>query len=211
VSFNFGFIASPADFLKQFQEDTFNILVASVASSIDVSPQWSQLGLHPTNSTAPTSVTASPSWSEVGLVYQANVDASTAAIQHTFLPSENISPLASPFLYHDVPAPSADLLFSALLTVACDELHELQHESLNLLTNVAAHTSDFDTLVGDLPFIEEVENIPPPISTVLPARSPSPEYVVWSPTPPLRYPSPIAATAVQPSVAVAKPQLSRRF
>src|SRR5712691_6674228 len=70
---------------------------------------------------------------------------------------------------------NAGLLFSSLLAVARDELHNLQHESLNLLTDVAAHTTDFDRLVEDIPFIEEVENIPPPISAVLPARSPSPE------------------------------------
>jgi len=72
---------------------------------------------------------------------------------------------------------------------------------LNLLHDVAAHTADFDALIADVPFIEEIENIPPPISAVLPARSPSPEYIVRSPTPPLRYPSPVAAAAVQPPPA----------
>ena len=199
MSFNFAPIASPTDFLDQFQEDIFNVPIASAASSVDVSPQWSQLGLHPTNSTAPTSVTASPSWSDVGLEYQANVDASTQAVQHVFQPSENILPPASPLLYHDVPAPPAGLLFSSLLTVARNKLHELQHASLNLLTNIAAHTTDFDAIVADLPFIKEVENIPLPISAVLPARLPtpalrypSPEYVVRSPSPV------VAATAVQP-------------
>jgi len=204
VSFNFTPIASPTDFLDQFKEDIFNVPVTSAASSIDVSLQWSQLGLHPANSTAPTSVTASPSWSDVGLEYQANVDASTQAIQHAFHPSENVLPPASPLLYHDVPAPPAGLLFDSLLVVARRELHNLQHKSLNLLTNVATHTSNFDALVADLPFIEEVENIPPPISAVLPAHSPSPEYVVRSPTPPLRYPSPVvvAAAAIQPTAAL---------
>jgi len=84
VSFNFAPIASPTDFLDQFQEDLLNFPVASAASSVDVSLQWSQLGLHPTNSTTPTSVTASPSWSDIGLEYQANVDASTQAVQHAF-------------------------------------------------------------------------------------------------------------------------------
>jgi len=198
VSFNFGPIASPTDFLVQFQDDLFNVPVASPASSVNVSPQWSQLGLHPTSSTAPTSITASPSWSDIGLEYQANVDASNQAIQQAFQPSENVLPPASPLLYHDVPAPPAGLLFDSLLIVACHKLHNLQHELLNLLTNVAAHTSDFDVIIADLPFIEEVKNIPPPISAVLPARSPSPEYIVRSPTPPLHYPSPIAAAAVQP-------------
>jgi len=213
VSFNFAPIASPTDFLDQFQEDIVNIPVASAASSVDVSPQWSQLGLHPTHSTAPTSVTASPSWSDVGLEYQANVDASTQAVQHAFQPSENVLPPASPLLYHDVPAPPAGLLFDSLLVVARRELHDLQHESLNLLTNVAAHTTNFDALVADLPFIEEVENIPPPISAVLPAHSLSPEYIVWSPTTPLCYPSPenlvrspspvvVATTAVQPTATL---------
>jgi len=198
VSFNFSSITSPTDFLVQFQDDIFNIPIASTASSVDISPQWSQLGLHPTNSTAPTSVTASPSWSDIGLEYQANVDASTQAVQQAFQPSENVLPPASPLLYHDTSPPPAGLLFNSLLIVVCHKLHDLQHESLNLLTDVAAHTSDFDAIVADLPFIEEVENIPPPISAVLPARSPSPEYIVRSPTPPLRYPSPVAAAAVQP-------------
>jgi len=50
----------------------------------------------------------------------------------------------------------------------------------------------------DILFIEEVKNIPLPISTILPACSLSPEYIVQSPTPPLWYPSPIAATTIQP-------------
>jgi len=62
------------------------------------------------------------------------------------------------------------------------------------------HTTDFNALVADIPFIEEVENIPPPI--IAPSRSPLPEYVVQSPTPPLRYPSPIAASSVQPPPTV---------
>jgi len=197
VSFTFGSIASPADFVAQFNEDVFNVPIASAASSVDISPRWSELGLnYPANTdTAVSSSVTSPTWSEVGLTYQANVDASTTAINAHL---EQILPPPSPFLYQDVPAPPAGLLFSSLLTVARNELREVQHASLNLLTNVAAHTTDFDTLVADIPFIEEVENIPPPISAVLPARSPSPEYVVRSPTPPLRYPSPVAATTVQP-------------
>jgi len=196
VSFTFGSIASPNDFVAQFNEDVFNVPIASVASSIDVSPCWSELGLnYPANTdTTVSSSVASPAWSEVGLTYQANVDASNTAVNAHL---EQVSPLPSPFLYHDVPAPPASLLFDSLLTVARNELQELQHASLNLLTNVATHTADFDALVADIPFIEEVENIPPPISAVLPARSPSPEYVVWSPTPPLRYLSPIAAATVQ--------------
>jgi len=200
VSFTFGSIASPTDFVAQFNEDVFNVPVASAASSVDVSPRWSELGLnYPANTdTAVSSSVASPAWSEVGLTYQANVNASTAAVNAHL---EQISPPPSPFLYHDVPAPPASLLFDSLLTVARDELHALQHESLNLLTNVAAHTADFDALLANTPFIEEIENIPPPISAVLPARSPSPEYIVRSPTPPLRYPSPIVAAAVQPPPA----------
>jgi len=100
-----------------------------------------------------------------------------------------VSPPPSPFLYQDAPAPPASLLFDSLLTVTRNELHELQYQSLNLLSNVATHTTDFDVLVANLPFIKEVENIPPPISAVLPARSPSPDYIVRSMTPPLRYPS----------------------
>jgi len=200
VSFTFGSIASPTDFVAQFNEDVFNVPVASAASSVDVSPRWSELGLnYPANTdTAVSSSVASPAWSEVGLTYQANVNASTAAVNAHL---EQISPPPSPFLYHDVPAPPASLLFDSLLTVARDELHALQHESLNLLTNVAAHTADFDALLANTPFIEEIENIPPPISAVLPARSPSPDYIVRSPTPPLRYPSPIVAAAVQPPPA----------
>jgi len=203
VSFTFGTITSPADFITQFNEDVFNVPVASAASSVDVSPRWSKLRLnYPANTdTAVTSSIASPTWSEVGLAYQANIDASTNLI-NKLLPLDQFSPPPSPFLYQDVPAPPASLLFDSLLTVACNELHELQHQSLNLLTDVAAHTADFDVLLIDTPFIEEVENILPPISTVLPARSPSPEYIVRSPTPPLRYPSPIATASVQPPPAV---------
>jgi len=192
VSFTFGSIASPTDFVAQF-----NVPIASAASSIDVSPRWSELGLnYPANTdTAVSSSVASPAWSEVGLTYQANIDASTAAINAHV---EQVSPPPSPFLYQDVPAPPANLLYNSLLTVARNELHDLQYQSLNLLHDVAAHTANFDALVADIPFIEEVENIPPPISAVLPARSPSPEYIVRSPTPPLRYPSPITATTVQP-------------
>ena len=194
MSFNFEPIALPTNFIAQFNKDVFNIPVASATSSVDVSPRWSTLGLnYPSNTN--TSVTASPAWSEVGLTYQANVDASTAAVNAHL---EHISPPPSPFLYQDIPAPSASLLFDSLLTVARNELHELQHQSLNLLTDVAAHTTNFDALVADGPFIEEVENIPPPISTVLPAHSPSPEYIVQSPTPPLRYLSPVGTAAVQP-------------
>jgi len=197
VSFIFGSIASPADFVAQFNEDVFNVPVASASSSVDVSPRWSKLGLnYPANTdTAISSSVASPTWSEVGLTYQANVDASTAAVNAHL---EQVSPPPSPLLYHDVPAPPASLLFDSLLTVARNELHALQHESLNLLTDVATHTANFDALLADTPFIEEVENIPPPISAVLPARSPSPEYIVRSPTPPLRYLSPVAAATVQP-------------
>jgi len=196
VSFTFGSIASPTDFVARFNEDIFNVPVASAASSVDVSPRWSELGLnYPANTdTTVSSSVASPTWSEVGLTYQANVDASTAAVNAHL---EQISPPPSPFLYQDVPAPPASLLFDSLLTVARTKLRELQHESLNFLANVATHTADFDAILADVPFIEEVENIPPPISAVLPARSPSPEYVVRSPTPPLRYPSPVAAAAVQ--------------
>jgi len=196
VSFNFGPLASPTDFVAQFNEDIFNVPVASASSSVDVSPCWSELRLnYPDNTdTAITSSVASPAWSEVGLTYQANVDASTAAVNAHF---EQVSPPPSPFLYHDVPALPASLLFDSLLTVARNKLHELQHESLNLLTDIAAHTTLFDRIVEDLPF-EEVENIPPPISAILPARSPSPEYVVRSPTPPLRYLSPVTTAAVQP-------------
>jgi len=219
VSFTLGPIASPTDFVTQFNKDIFNILVASAASSVDVSPRWSELGLnYPANtdtavsssvasssvasSSVASSSVASPAWSEVGLTYQANLDASAAAVQHAFHPSENVLPPASPLLYHDVPAPPAGLLFEALLTVARNELHNVQHQSLNLLSDVAAHTAVFDQLVEELPFIKEIENILPPISAVLPARSPSPKYVVWSPTPPLRYPSPVAAPAVQPPAPI---------
>jgi len=203
VSFIFGSIASPADFVAQFNKDVFNVPVASATSSVDVSPCWSELGLnYPTNTdTAVSSSVASPAWSKVGLTYQANVDTSTNLI-NDLLPLDQVSPPPSPFLYQDVPAPPASLIFDSLLTVARNELHDLQHQSLNLLTNVASHTADFDALVADIPFIEEVKNILPPISTVLPARSPSPEYIVWSPTPPLRYPSPVAAASIQSPPAV---------
>jgi len=201
VSFTFGSIASPADFVAQFNEDIFNVPVASATSSVDVSPRWSELGLnYPANTdTAVSSSVASPAWSEVGLTYQANVDASTATVNAHL---ELVSPPPSPFLYHDVPTPPAGLLFDSLLTIARNELHDLQHQSLNFLADVAAHTTHFDQIVEDVPFIEEVENIPPPISAVLPARSPSLEYVVRSPTPPLCYPSPVAAATVQPPPAI---------
>jgi len=197
VSFIFGSIASPADFVAQFNEDVFNVPIASAASSTDVSPRWSELGLnYPTNTdTAVSSSVASPAWSEVGLTYQANIDASTATINNLL---KQVSLPPSPFLYQDVPTPPTSLLFDSLLTVARNELHDLQHQSLNLLTDVAAHTADFDALLRDAPFIEEVENIPPPILAVSPARFPSPEYIVRSPTPPLRYLSPVAAAAIQP-------------
>jgi len=195
VSFTFGSIASPTDFVARFNEDVFNVPIASAASSVDVSPHWSELGLnYPANTdTAVSSSVASPTWSEVGLTYQANIDASTAAINAHI---KQVSPPPSPFLYQDIPAPPASLLFDSLLTVARNKLHELQHASLNLLTDVATHTTDFNVLVADLPFIEEVENIPPPIIAL--SRSPSPEYIVRSPTPPLCYPSPITATTIQP-------------
>jgi len=197
VSFTFGSIASPTDFVVQFNKDVFNVPIASAASSVDVSPHWSELGLnYPANTnTAVSSSIASPAWSEVGLTYQANVDAATATINAHL---EQVSPPPSPFLYQDIPTLPTSLLFDSLLTVARNKLHALQHESLNLLTNVATHVADFNEIVADLPFIEEVENIPPPISAVLPAHSPSPEYIVRSPTPPLRYPSPVAAASVQP-------------
>jgi len=195
VSFIFGSIASPADFVAQFNEDVFNVPIASAASSVNVSPHWSELGLnYPTNTdTAVSTSVASPTWSEVGLTYQANVDASTAAINAHL---EQVSPPPSPFLYQDVPAPPTSLLFDSLLTVARNELHALQHESLNLLTNVATHVANFNKIVADLPFIEEVENIPLPVTA--PSHSPLPDYIVRSPTPPLHYPSPVAAAAVQP-------------
>ena len=81
VSFTFGSIASPANFVAQF-----NVPVASTASSVDVSPRWSELGLnYPANTdTAVSSSIASPAWSEVGLTYQANLDASAHAVQHAF-------------------------------------------------------------------------------------------------------------------------------
>jgi len=201
VSFIFGSIASPTDFVAQFNQDVFDVPVASAASSVDVSPRWSELGLnYPANTnTAVSSSVASPVWSEVGLTYQANVDASTAAVNAQL---EQVSPPPSPFLYQDVPAPPASLLFNSLLTVARNELQVLQHELLNLLSNVATHTANFDVIVADIPFVEEVENIPPPISAILPARSPSPEYVVRSPTPPLHYPSPVAAASIQPPPVV---------
>ena len=205
MSFTFGSIASPTDFVAQFNEDIFNVPIASAASSVDVSPRWSKLRLnYPANTdTAATSSVASPTWSEVGLTYQANFDASTAAVQDAFLPSENTLPPASPLLYQDVPAPPAGLLFEALLTVAQTELHNVQHQSLNLLSDVATHTAVFDRLVEDLPFIEEVENILPPISAVLPARSPTPALHYPSPEYLVRSPSPVAAAAaVQPPAAL---------
>ena len=215
MSFIFGTITSPTNFVVQFNEDIFQVPVASAASSVNVSPRWSELRLnYPTNTdTNISSSVASPAWSEVGLTYQANLDTSATAIQnalndsptatqHTFLPSENVLPPASPLLYHDIPALPAGLLFNALLTIAHNELHDVQHQSLNLLFDVAAHTADFDVLVADVPFSEEIENIPPPISAVLPAHSPSPEYIVRSPTPPLRYPSPVTTAAVQPPAAL---------
>jgi len=178
VSFNFGSLTSPTADVFQLQEDLFQYApIASAAASIP----------------------ASPSWSEVGLTYQININNSDLAIQHAFCPIEDTLPPPSPLLYHDVPAPPAGVLFDALLTVAHNELHDLQHQSLNLLTDVAAHTTVFNCLVEEVPFLEEVENILLPISAILPARSPSPEYIVRSLTPPLHYPSPVAAAAVQPS------------
>jgi len=197
VSFTFGSIASPADFVAQFNEDVFNVPVTSAASSVDVFPCWSELGLNysANTDTAVSSSIASPAWSEVGLTYQANIDASTALVNQ-LLPIDQVSPPPSPFLYQDVPAPPASLLFDSLLTVTRNELHALQHESLNLLTNVTTHIANFDKIVADLPFIEEVENIPPPVTA--PSHSPSPDYIVQSPTPPLHYLSPVTAAAVQP-------------
>jgi len=181
VSFNFGSIASPTTNVFQLQKDLFQYApVASTAASIPVSP----------------------SWSEVGLTYQININNSDLAIQYAFRPIEDILPPPSPLLYHDVPVPPAGVLFDTLLTVARNELYDLQHQSLTLLTNIATYTANFDRLVEDILFIEEVENIPLPISAVLPARSLLPEYIVRSPTPPLRYPSPVAAAAtIQPPPA----------
>ena len=84
VSFTFGSITSPADFVIQFQKDLFQVPIASATSSINISPHWSKLGLnYPANTnTAISSSVASPSWSKVGLTYQANINTSTAAIQH---------------------------------------------------------------------------------------------------------------------------------
>ena len=181
MSFILGSIASPTDFVAQFNEDVFNVPVASAASSVDVSPCWSELGLnYPTNTdTAVSSSVASPAWSKVGLTYQANVDTSTNLI-NDLLPLDQVSPPPSPFLYHDAPAPSASLLYDSLLTVARNELHDLQHQSLNLLTNIASHTANFDALVTDIPFIEEVENIPLPISAsttvTFNSKPPSPPF-----------------------------------
>jgi len=126
VSFTFGSIASPTDFVVQFNEDVFNVPITSAASSVDVSPRWSELGLnYPTNTdTAVSSSVASPAWSEVGLTYQANVDASTTLVNQ-LLPVDQVSPPPSPFLYQDISAPPASLLFNSLLTVARNELHNL--------------------------------------------------------------------------------------
>jgi len=185
VSFNFGFLTLPTDNIFQLQEDLSQY--APIAS-------------------AATSIPASPSWSEVGLTYQINVNNSSLAIQHALHPSQDDLPShpPSPLLYHNASTPPVGLLFDSLLTVTHNELNQLQHKSLNLLSNVATHTSDFDALVAEIPFIEEVKNILPPISAILPARSPLPEYIVRSPTPPLRYPSPIATTTVQPPAAFNK-------
>jgi len=92
-------------------------------------------------------------------------------------------------------------------TVARNKLNNLQHQSLNLLSDVATHTTDFNEIVADLAFIEDAENIPPPISAILPACSLSPEYVVRSPTPPLCYPSPITTTTIQPPPTIAETYL----
>ena len=129
MSFTFGSITSPTNFVAQFNEDVFNVPVASAASSVDVSPRWSKLGLnYPANTdTAVSSSVASPTWSEVGLTYQANIDASTAVINNYL---DQVLPPPSPFLYQDVPAPPTSLLFDSLLTVARNELQELQHASL---------------------------------------------------------------------------------
>ena len=204
VSFTFGTITSPADFITQFNEDLFQVPITSATSSVDISPCWSKLGLnYPANTdTAISSSIASPAWSKVGLTYQANLNNSTAAVQQAF--EECLSPPPSSLLYQDIPAPLASLLFDSLLTVAHNKLHALQHKSLNLLTNVAAHTTNFDTLVVELPFIKDIENIPPPISTILPPCSPSPEYIIQSPTPSLHYLSPVAAATVQPPPTIDK-------
>jgi len=204
VSFTFGPIASPSNFVAQFNKDIFNVPVTTAASSVDVSPRWSELGLnYPANTdTAITSSVTSPAWSEVGLTYQANVDASTATVNYVLRQDSPPLPPPSPLLYHDAPAPPAGLLFDALLTVARHELHEVQHQSLNLLTDVAAHTAVFDRLVEDLPFIENDENIPLPISAILPARSPTPALRYPSPEHVVRSPSPVATAAVQPPAAL---------
>jgi len=181
VSFNFGSIASPTDNVFQLQEDLLQYAPATSAAA---------------------SIPASPSWSEVGLTYQVNVDNSSVALQHTLREASPPLPPPSPFLYHDAPAAPAVALYDALLIIAHEELHSLQHESLNLLSNVASHTANFDALVADLPFIEEVENIPPPISAVLPARSPTPALRYPSPEYIVRSPSPVAAAAVQPVAAL---------
>ena len=177
MSFNFGSLTSPTNNVFQLQEDL--------------------LQYAPTVSAA-ASIPTSPSWSEVGLTYQINTNNSTVAILHMFLPSKNVLPPPSPFLYHDVPALPASVLFDTLLTIAHNKLHELQHELLNLLSNVTTHTTDFNMLIQDLPFIEEVKNVLPPISAVLLAHSPSPKYIIQSPTLPLHYLFPIAATTIQP-------------
>jgi len=151
VSFNFGPITLPTDFIAQFQEDLLqNIPIASAASSVNISPCWSKLGLNylANTDTAISSSVASPAWSEVGLTYQANLDNSATTVQQVL--EECPSPPPLPFLYQDIPALPASLLFDSLLTVACNELHELQYELLNLLTNVATHTTDFDMLVASV-------------------------------------------------------------
>jgi len=121
-----------------------------------------------------------------------------------FLPSKNVLPLASPFLYHNIPAPPASLLFNALLTITRNELYEVQHQSLNLLSNVAVHTTNFDKLVEELLFLEEVKNILPPISAVLPAHSPTPTLHYPSPEYVIQSPSPVATATVQPPAALNK-------
>jgi len=82
VSFTFGSITSPTDFVAQFNEDLFQVPVTSTASSINISPCWSELGLnYPANTdTAVSSSVTSPAWSEVGLTYQANLNASALAV-----------------------------------------------------------------------------------------------------------------------------------
>jgi len=56
VSFVFGTITSPTDFVAQFNEDIFNVPIASAASSVDVSP----VGPNLDSTTLPTPTPPSP-------------------------------------------------------------------------------------------------------------------------------------------------------